>query len=296
MKQVLNFQSEDEFQNFFGQLSSAELPNFQAVEGSGGDMGFDGLAGKTAFQVFYPTKRTVKKYIDKIDRDLKKIIDSKDKLGLVIKKWIFIVPEDLRIEVIAHLQKKTKETKIECTHWGTAKLSELVNKHPHIKDAFPTIFLPPVRKGLTDLSETIALGQRPKVMTTVEVIADNEFKERRKMIQDDYKERTKSFVHSHGTSSSAHLQADMAYKKEVDKKIRELKILKERSDRAYKLELEEINAFWDSEIKKINEDMARRGIYQSGIRLKAVGEAEVSRKRHIAKLNLKFGKEGKDEQ
>lgn len=291
MKQVLNFQSEDEFQNFFGQLTSAEIPGFQAIEGSGGDRGFDGLCGSTAYQVFYPTKRTVSNYIKKIDNDLSKVINSKDELGLDITDWIFVVPEDLRIEVVAHLNKKSKETGINCLYWGKTKLYELVNKHPHIKDAFPTLFLPPVRKGLSDLSEAIAQGQKPKVMTTVDVITDAEFKQQKQIIHEEYRQKTQSFMRAHGTASSAYLQADRIYKNEADKKVKELMMKKERSDRAYALELEEINEYWDGEIKKINDDMARRGIFQSGIRLKAVEEAEIKRKRDIKKLNLKYGKE-----
>ena len=293
-KQVLNFQSEDEFQNFFGQLTSAELPGFQAVEGSGGDMGFDGLCGSTAYQVFYPAKRTISNYIKKIENDLSKVIKSKDKLGLEISGWIFVVPEDLRIEVVAHLNKKTKETGINCLYWGKTKLYELVNKHPYIKDAFPTLFLPPVRKGLDDLSKVVARGQKPKVMTTVDVISDAEFKQQRQIIHEEYRQKTQSFMRAHGTSSSAYLQADRIYKNEADKNVKELMIRKEKSDNAYNLELEEINEYWDEEIEKINNDMARRGIYQSGIRLKAIGQAEVKRKRNIKKLNLKYGKETPD--
>ena len=295
--QLLRFQSEQEFQNFFGQLASSEISNFQAVEGSAGDSGFDGINDTTAYQVYYPEdkNRTDSNYIQKIDHDVAKIVKSSKELGLNIKEWIFVVPEDLRIKVIAHLQKKSQEVGIICKHWGATKLTELITKHPHIQDSFPTIFLPPVRDGIKDIQKTLDEGDKPRVLTSVNIIGDQEFLERRKIIIDDYQEKTRSFMRVHGTGSSAYLGADMAYKKEADKKLKELQMEKEKSDRAYQLELGEINGYFDEQTRKINENMAKNGLYNSGARLSAVGLLEVKKNRSIERLNLKFGKENKDE-
>lgn len=293
MKQALIFQSEQEFQSFFGQLASAEIPSFQAVEGSGGDSGFDGISVTTAYQVYFPLEknRTEANYISKIDKDLEKVISSSKSMGLDIKEWVFVVPEDLRIKVVAHLIKKSQETGITCTHWGATKLTELVTKHPHIQDSFPTIFLPPVREGIQDIQDTLDENQKPRVLTSVEIIGDQEFIDKRKIITDEYHEQTQSFMRVHGTSSSAYLAADMAYKKEADNKIKELQMKKEKSDKAYQLEFDEINEYFEEQTRKVNDDMAKRGIYNSGIRLKELGLLEIKKKRAIERLKLKYGKE-----
>jgi len=292
MKQILRFQSEQEFQSFFGQLSSAEIPDFQAVEGAGGDKGFDGISGRTAYQVYFPEEknRSDINYITKIDTNVAKVLESKSALGLEIEHWTFVVPEDLRIEVVAHLQKKSKETGLNCTYWGATKLTELIVKHPHVQDSFPTIFLPPVRKGIGDIQDTLTAGQRPRVLTSVEIIGDDEYETRRHMITNEYHEKTRSFMRSHGTSSSAHIATDIAYKKEADAKLKELQIKKDTSDRAYALELDEINEYYDSEVERVNHEMSMRGLSASGIKDKALAKIDAQRKRAIERLKLKFGK------
>jgi len=292
MKVTLHFQSEQEFQNFFGQLSSEEIPGFQAVEGSGGDKGFDGLSGTVAYQVYYPEQknRTTKKFIKKIDDDLDKVIKSKKGLSFEITDWILVVPVDLGIDVIAHLKKKSKETGIQCLYWGATKLVSLVTKYPHIQDAFPTIFLPPVRKGIKDIQEVLSSRQRPKVLTSVDIIGDKEYKELREIIIDEYKSKTKSFMVSHGTSSSAYLVADRKFKEESDTKLKELRIKKEKSDKAFKLECDDVSDYYEEEKEKTREKFARRGLY-GGIVNRAIGKIEVQKKRAIEKLKLKYGKE-----
>jgi len=293
MKTALKFQSEGEFQNFFGQLCSADIPNFQAVEGSGGDAGFDGLNGSVAYQVYFPEEknRILKNYIDKIDTDLAKVLANKQKLGIEVTEWIFVVPEDLRIEVVTHLQKKSTETGVSCHYWGATKLLELVTKYPYIQDSFPTIFLPPVRDGIRSIQESLDSGQKPRVLTSVEVIGDKEYQAKRATLIDEYKNKTQSFLRAHGASSSAHLAADMAFKNEADGKIKELMLKKEASDKAYALELDEINEYFDELITKTNERMARRGLFQSGIKDNANSKVEIQRKRAVERLNLKFRKE-----
>lgn len=293
MKQLLRFQSEQEFQSFFGQLASAEIPGFQAVEGSGGDGGFDGISGTTAYQSYFPEEknRTTKKYIEKIDIDVAKVIKSKTKLGIEITDWIFIVPEDLRIEVVAHLQNKAKETGINCTYWGATKLLELITKYPHVQDSFPTIFLPPVRDGIEHIKDSLSAGQKPRVLTSVEIIGDKEYEQKRTAVIEGYKNKTNSFMPAHGTASSAYLAADMAFKQEADNELRGLQLKKENSDRAYKLEVDEQNDYYDSEIEKVKEEMNRRGLYSSGIKDRAIGKVEVQRNRALERLKLKYGKD-----
>ena len=293
MKQILRFQSEQEFQSFFGQLASADISGFSAVEGSGGDGGFDGLSGTTAYQSFFPEEknRTARKYIEKIDEDVQKVVTNKEKLGLEITEWVLVVPEDLRIEVVAHLQKKSKETGITCSYWGATKLLELITKYPHIQDSFPTIFLPPVRDGIEDIKSTLSQGQKPRVLTTVDVIGDREYQQKRASITQEYRNKITSFVGAHGTASSAHLAADRIYKEEADNQLKELQLKKEKSDKAYLLEVDEQNDFYDSEVKRVNDEMARRGLSSSGIKDQAIGQVEIQRNRALERLKLKFGKD-----
>lgn len=293
MKQELYFQSEDEFQTFFGQLCSAEIPDFQAIEGSGGDMGFDGLSDKIAYQVFYPIhkNRTIAKYKGKIDSDLTKVLESKKKLGLKIERWIFVVPEDLRIEVVSYLKHKSEEAEVRCEYWGYTKLSELVNKHPYIKDSFPTIFLPPVRKGLDDLKEVISKGNKPRVIDeTVEIVSDKEYGERKQAIQLEYQRKAVSVIGRYGGSSGS-VAGTVAFQLDANKRLSELRHKKERSDKAYQLELEEMNEYYNSEIEEKKTELNRRGILVSGICNREVGKIEVKRNRDIERLKLKYDKE-----
>lgn len=292
MKQALRFQSENEFQTFFSQLCSAEFPDFQAVEGAGGDMGFDGLCGETAYQVYSPEdkNRTDSKFIKKIDKDLEKVIKNRKKLKIQIKEWIFVVPEDLRMKVIAHLQAKSNEKDIKCLYWGATKLTQLVTKHPHIQDSFPTIFLPPVRNGIEKIENTLQNISKPerntKVFANVEIIGDEEFTQALTKLYEDYwEEAVPSDLGFTWEKPPNAKKLATKFKQEEEK----LRTKKNKSDSAYVIELEELNEAYDEEIEKTNIAMNSRGLYQSGIRDKAIESLEVKRKRDVSKLKLKYG-------
>ncbi len=289
MKQVLNFQSEQEFQNFFGQLTSAELPDFQAVEGAGGDKGFDGLSNNTAYQVFYPTNRTSSKYIKKIDEDINKMLKSKGELGLTIEKWILIVPEDLAIDVVAHLQKKSKETDLQCTYWGATKLTEMLNKYPHVKNAFPGIFLPDLQDEMNGLQGSINRYLRPRNSFNVEIITDDDFISIDKGITEKYHAQSQG-VQRRFAGTSAVYAADEAYRQQANASKRELRRKKDASDRAYQLKIEELEDVYQEACTKIRESMNMRGIPGSGIEKKELDKASSWKSREIEKLNLKYGK------
>jgi len=82
----------------------------------------------------------------------------------------------------------------------------------------------------------------------------------------------------------------MAYQREANKKLRELKLKKEKSDKSFQLDLADIDDFLDSEKEKVDEEMEKRGLFPSGMRLKALGGLEIKRKRFIERLKLKYGK------
>jgi hypothetical protein len=119
VKQILHFLNEHDFQNFTSQLFGEELPSFQPIEGAGGDGGLDGIETETAYQMYFPEQknRTKQKYLAKIDDSLTKLQATIESKSLTIKRWIFVVPEDLQYEVVLHLQKKSQNTGIECLYW-----------------------------------------------------------------------------------------------------------------------------------------------------------------------------------
>lgn len=291
-KQILRFQSEQEFQNFFAQIRSAELPDFQAVEGSGGDMGFDGIDSDTAYQSYYPEdkNRTEANYKIKINTDLAKVVTVNKDLKLGLKNWVLIVPEDLSIKTILHLRAKSKESGLKCLYWGATKLNELANKYPHVKKSFPTIFLPDYEPRFDEIMSKIDSIQTTGSFEGIEIIPDDVYERTRNSITEEYKTKIHSFIIQHGTDSSAHLQADRIFKEEADKKIKELQGKKEKSDKAYKIALDELNESFDERQVKIKEDFARRGIYGGGIMFSEQGKLEVKKNRAIEKLNLIFGK------
>lgn len=293
MKTSLHFLSEQEFQNFSSQLFAAEFPTFQAIEGSGGDGGLDGLNKTIAFQMFFPDlkNRNLNKYIEKIDDSLKKLIKTIQEKQLTITQWILVVPEDLRYEVVIHLQNKSTELGFDCLYWGATKLTELVNKHPHIRNSFPGIYLPDVKEDLGDVKDGISSLNRPRSPFNVEIITEKEFLEKDQTIDDEYKQRTQGAIQRFGTSSSAHIAVSEAYRQEANKKKKELRKKKATSDRAYELERQDIEDHFTEVLRHKQNEMERRGLYNSGIAKREFGLIEIRKQRELNKLKLKYGKE-----
>ena len=292
MKQSLSFQSEQEFQNFCSQLLSAEFDNFQAIEGAGGDGGLDGMIGDTAIQVYYPdkTNRTTKKYKEKIDADIPKLIKTSKQFGAAFNKWIFVVPDDLRYEVVLHLVKKSTETGIQCVHWGASKLTELVNKHPHVKNTFPGIFLPDLQQEMSGLEGSITRYLRPRNQFNVEIITDDDFKAIDEGITQKYHVQSRGAQNRFG-GSSATFAVDEIYRQEANRSHAELRRKKAASDRAFQLEIEELDDVYIEAVRKVRESMNMRGIPGSGIEKKELDSLEAWKKREVEKLNLKYGKQ-----
>lgn len=296
MKQKLRFQSEQEFQNFFSQLASAEFHDFQAVEGLSGDKGFDGVYDSTAFQSYFPEEnnRTDTNFKRKIDEDLQKVLNNSRTLGLDIKEWVFVVPEDLRIDVVAHLIKKTNETGIKCLYWGATKLTELLAKHPHIQESFPTIFLPPVHEGIKDIQQTLDSGIKAtmaKSDSPMEIITEHDFTRRRQEIRDELSLKVAPYYFG-GRPDRTRIKEIVAFEQEAEDKYRDLQIKKQASDKLYDIELEEIGEKYNEAVENTNEEMNRRGLFYSGIKDRAIGRLEVKKNREIERLKLKYGKTG----
>ena len=292
MKQnVLRFHSEKEFQEFFSILSAAELPNFMAVEGSGGDKGFDGIAEKTAFQVYFPEEknRTDANYINKIEVDLAKVLKSCQELNLDIVSWIFVVPEDLRMDVVNLLLKKSDQTKVRCIYWGASKLKELAYKHTHVIDAFPTVFLPHVRNQVEQVKKLLQEYKPIKEMG-VEVITEQDFEYQLREIEREFNTKVTSelqILRAHGAGDSSYVrQISIKHREEANAKRKGVQNKKERSDQVYSYEVDQINKHFNEEKQRIS---TLEYIYQGDLQV-ALDEITKQKTDELTKLSIKYGK------
>lgn len=291
MKQILHFLDEGDFQNFTAQLFSEELPSFQAIEGAGGDGGLDGIEGETAYQMFFPEQknRTKKKYIAKIDDSLGKLKATVEKHDLTVTRWIFVVPEDLHYEVVLHLKKQSKEYGVECLYWGATKLTALVNKHPHIKNAFPGIFLTDLKVDMERVTDSVSELSRRAASSTTDVIKEDDYIAEVQRI----KSQMQSEMHSVNTRfGNTHVPqvASVALQKKYQPIFDELHRRKEASDKMYELELREINMQFDELVEKKNSEHVGRGTFHSGFRGQDIEKIEEKRRIELEKLSVKYGK------
>lgn len=291
MKQILHFLDEGDFQNFTAQLFSEEFPSFQAIEGAGGDGGLDGIEGETAYQMFFPEQknRTKKKYVEKIDKDLAKLKATAEEHDLTVTRWIFVVPEDLNYEVVLHLKKRSKEYDIECLYWGATKLTTLVNKHPHIKSAFPGIFLTDLRVDMERVTNGLeALSQRT-ASSTADILKEDDYLAQVKQIKTRWKDEMHSINIRFGNSSVPQT-ATSALQKKYQPMFDELQRRKQTSDKMYELELKEINIHFNELVEKKNSEHVGRGTFHSGFRGQDIDKIEEKRTIELEKLSIKYGK------
>jgi hypothetical protein len=291
MKQILHFLNEADFQNFTAQLFSEEFPSFQAIEGAGGDGGLDGIEGETAYQMFFPEEKNRKKvkYIAKIDKDLAKLIVTIDKHKLTINRWIFVIPEDLYYEVVLHLQKKSKEIGIECLYWGATRLTALVNKHPHIKNAFPGIFLTDLKVDMERVSDGISELSRRAASSTTDILKEDDFIAEMQRINSQMQDERHSVMSRFGNTSVPQV-ASVAIQKKHLPIIDELNRRKQASDKMHGLELREINMQFDELVEKKNGEHVGRGTFHSGFREQDIQKIEEKRAIELQKIAVRYGK------
>lgn len=291
MKQILHFLDEGDFQNFTAQLFSEELPSFQAIEGAGGDGGLDGIEGKTAYQMFFPEQknRTKKKYVAKIDKDLAKLKTTVEEHELTVIRWVFVVPEDLHYEVVLHLQKQSKKYGIECLYWGASKLTALVNKHPHIKNAFPGIFLTDLKIDMERVTDGLeALSQRTASITA-DILKEDDYLAQVQQIKNRWNDETHSIDTRFGSSSVSQTAAP-ALQKKYQPMLDDLKRRKQAGDKMYELELKEINIHFNELVEKKNSEHVGRGTFHSSFRGQDIEKIEEKRTIELEKLSIKYGK------
>lgn len=292
MKSILHFLNQSDFESFTSQLLGEDRPNFMAIEGAGGDGGFDGVDGDTVFQMYFPETKNRNKqhYIKKIDTDIPKARATADKLNFEAKKWVLIVPEDLSTEVTLYLIAKAKEYGFSGMYWGATKLTALVTKYPHIKEAFPGVFLPELKSNVERIDQGVGEIKQQLLAQAGEIMTETEFVSRIQLLKQQQQFELRN-LQSRVGNSSAQQTVHQAVNLKFQPLFLDLQAKKAASDRLYELEKQELEAEHEVNRNKINADHQSRGVYHSGMRIKALHDADVNHNTKAEKLALKYGKE-----
>ncbi|MBW4061297.1 hypothetical protein HJC99_01855 [Candidatus Saccharibacteria bacterium] len=290
MSTILRFLSNEDFQRFTAQLFSAEFPNFQAIEGAGGDGGLDGIDGDTGFQMYFPEEhnRTKAKFIAKIDSDISKMVSTADKLGLQLTRWVLVVPVDLRTDVVAHLMTKSRATGVTCLYWGATKLGELAAKHPHVQESFPGIFLPAMKQDIGQVKDGVDALTRRHDSAGVEIIGDDEYDRLIEEYSETFRQSSQGAM-ERMSHTSAGEQAVRALHAELNAKRSDLMRKKGISDRAFILELEDLNAAHVLRYNRKQSELNERGMLYSGA-AEDLTRINEQHERDLERLKLRYGK------
>jgi hypothetical protein len=231
--------------------------------------------------------RNLAHYIAKIDDTLTKLQKTIADEGLEVARWVFVAPEDLHFKAVIHLQKKSEELDIECVYWGATKLTALLASHPQIRDNFPEVFLPDVKQDLGDVKTGIAKLNVPRTEHNIEIITDEDYARMRESLREDLRGLYRSAQSLGGSAAEA---ATHAYRAKMDKQFGELDRKKAASDRAYELDLADVNDHFEQELAAKQSDLARRNMLTSGFGQKELNDINERRHREIERLRMKYGK------
>lgn len=156
---ISEFTNPEEFQRFCSVLLSAEHPDFQSIDDSGGDLGIDGYIQDNAIFMIYcpekPQKNTGADQKRKISSDIKKAIKTIKSRNLSVKKLIFITPMNLRTEIILHLEDQCKTSSLKGISYGEDKLTELASKYSYIQKQFPFLLFPDIASDIAKIKDTV---------------------------------------------------------------------------------------------------------------------------------------------
>jgi hypothetical protein len=113
-------------------LSAASEGSFRAINGAGGDSGIDGIDDSTGtlYQFHHPTSGPVTRR--KLEADLHAASNHK------IRRWVFIASKNLTIRTDDWFSKlkATSQYSFAIEYWGPAKLTDLLNCYPRVRDNF----------------------------------------------------------------------------------------------------------------------------------------------------------------
>ncbi|MGO8998104.1 MAG: hypothetical protein ACLQVI_32695 [Polyangiaceae bacterium] len=145
-----------QFQDFCSRLLSLDDSTFQAVDGSGGDLGNDGFCvrGETLYQAYAPEKVTLGKMRSKVDDSVKKATDLRDTAFPTLARVVFLTPFDLTEKMHEHVRSACAAANLAPESWGESRLHALVLKHPEIRAAFPEFLIPDIVGAVTDAIAT----------------------------------------------------------------------------------------------------------------------------------------------
>lgn len=158
------------FQDFCSVLLSAADQQFQAVDGSGGDLGNDGyrVVGDTIFQAYGPERRESAKVKGKIDDSFTKAVSLRSSSFPKLQRLVFLTPFDLTVEQHQHLQQQATAMAFSSESWGESKLLAVLSKHPHVKSEFSEMLLPDIVTEIRRLRRAKAL-RPPELWPRLEV-------------------------------------------------------------------------------------------------------------------------------
>lgn len=291
MKSILHFLNESDFQAFTSQLFGEEMPDYMPIEGAGGDGGFDGIEGDTIFQMFFPEprNRTKQHYFKKIDTDIPKARATADKLGFEANKWVLVVPEDLSTEVTIHLIKKAQESGFRGTYWGANKLTTLASKYPHIKEAFPGVFLPELKSNIERIDQGVDDIKQQLLAHGGEIMTETEFASRMQNLKQRQQQEMRTMTSLAGNSSASQTLGQ-AVNLKYQPLFLDLGAKKAASDRLYELEKTGLETAHTKRRDEINQDHSNRGVFHSGMRINALRMADEEFNVEAEKLAIKYGK------
>lgn len=151
---------ENTFQQFCGVLLSMYDPGFQAVDGSGGDMGNDGfrVAGDKMFQAYAPERKTKHKQTSKINKSLVQAAELRQTSFPSLARFVLLTPFDLTHEVHEHLRAAARRHGLVAESWGETKLTAILAKHPEARTAFAELLLPDLAGELRELKGIVQRG------------------------------------------------------------------------------------------------------------------------------------------
>ncbi|MFP2909776.1 hypothetical protein ACLESD_32970 [Pyxidicoccus sp. 3LFB2] len=136
-------------------LLSKHLPDFQAVNGDGGDSGNDGfcVGGNTLFQAFAPKQKRSAHLQKKIDDSIEKAKGLRRKTMPSLQRLIFLTPFDLTHEVHFYLQSRAVQAKLVGESWGESRLLGVLAQHPEVRQLFPSFLIADVLAAKNNVTE-----------------------------------------------------------------------------------------------------------------------------------------------
>ncbi len=135
-----------EFKRLVNTVLGAEYgKNFQSLK-EWHDSGVDGYIKNeqivcAVYCPMYPERKELSQYRNKIREDIGKLAEaiSQKKIGLRIKEWMFITPDDLPVEVIDLIREEAASYKWSSGTLTAQVLAPLFMKHSQIHPDFPAI-------------------------------------------------------------------------------------------------------------------------------------------------------------